>query len=171
MTPPTCAASGFIYRSDIIRSFALMSERQPQIVHCQARIDTEDAQRFRAGVEVLMPLKHRDREHVEGIEIVLGVFDDHFTLATDDEIDLVVEMAMRARAFARRNLSHHHTQSFGVETDTGVDHVSQIPHGSRLEIQISLLDQSLAGAAQLLFMHGEGDLFGVKLGGSVAVYV
>ena len=43
-----------------------------------------------------MPLKHRDGQHVERVEIEFLVLHDHLALAADDEIDLVVEMAMRA---------------------------------------------------------------------------
>ena len=42
-----------------------------------------------------------------------------------------------------------------MKADPRVDHVGEIAHGGRLENEIFLLHEHLAGAPQVFFMHGE----------------
>ncbi len=96
------AAARLYLHSNIIRMLTLLGQRQTEIIHRQSSVDRENPQRLAAGIEILVPLKHRDRENVQGVEVKFFVFDDNFAFAADDKIDFVIEMAMRARALSRR---------------------------------------------------------------------
>src|SRR6267378_799007 len=62
----------------------------------QPGVDAENPQRLATGIEILMPLKNRNREHVERVKVEFLIFDDNLSLAADDKIDLVVQMTMRS---------------------------------------------------------------------------
>src|SRR5882672_12623569 len=108
-----------------------------------------------------MPLKNRDREHVERVKVELLIFDDNLSLAADDKIDLVVEMTMRSRALAWRDFRHNDAERFAVAADARIDNVSEIAHRRRFENQILLLHQHFAFSSELLFVHRKGHLLGV----------
>ena len=118
-----------------------------------------------------MPLKDGNGQDIEGVEVVLMVRHDHLASAADDKINLVIQVAVRSRTFTGRNLRHHHTQRLAVKANARVDHISQVAHGGGFENQIFLLDQHLTFAPQLLFVHGEGQLFGIHLRGARGLHV
>src|SRR5688500_5214904 len=123
-----CGAALSLVRLNVVRVLPLVRERQTQVIHRQPGIDAQNAQRFATGIEVLVPLEHGYRQHIERVEIIFFVFDDDFALAADDQVDFVVKMAMRARAFARRYFGHDDTQRFTMKANARVDNVSKVTH-------------------------------------------
>src|SRR5688572_361010 len=166
-----CGTTLSLVRLHVVRMLALMGQGQPQVVHRQSRVDAENAQRFATGIEELVPLEHRYRQHIERVEIIFFVFDDDFALAADDQVDFVVKMAMRARAFARRYFRHDDTQRFTMKANARVDNISKVTHRGWLEDQILLLHQDFAFAPELFFVHSEGDLLRVHLSRPIAGHV
>ena len=69
---------------------ALMREREAEIVQRQPGVDRQHPQRLCAGIEILVPLKDRDRYHIQCVEVVFLVRHNDLAASTDDKIDLIV---------------------------------------------------------------------------------
>src|SRR5262249_52467753 len=119
---------GSVNFSLVVGRFALLSVDIAGAFHAGTVGVNQKARRFSTGIEMLVPGENRNHQRVPFLPFVLLIFDDAVALTRNYVISLLVDVAMGARSFARRDLGEQSAENFHMEPQLGVDAVRDSAH-------------------------------------------
>src|ERR1051326_3129033 len=111
---PSCPWPG---HTPILRRLALLCVHVARALHRDAAVVHEKARRFLARIEMLVPREDRNHQRVTLLPVVALVLDDAVALAGKNVIRLLVDVPVRAGAFARGNLGDQRAEHLHVEAE------------------------------------------------------
>src|SRR5262245_29304908 len=138
-----------------IRPLPLLDMHKAEILHQRPVVMNQETSGTIAGVEMLVPAKNRNTEHISVAPVVAPIFDETVTPAGDDVIYLFVHVAVCARTLSRRNLGQERSENPHQKACFWIDHIAHPSHRCLLECNAGAVDQDAAGAPPLLFATGK----------------